>query len=263
MAEFEKHLYMIVYPINALVASQLDPDKFGEHYTIGGAKHYSGKVIFAELDVDYRNESSNIQKYLDMTVAHEDGSPKKTKFIKSYGVIADIDISAIQKLHLCTSNGKVLTIEPAEYTAINEPGLIRTYQEITPLENLVVSTLDQRAFGKYIISETDSKGAPKICFTQVDFNIEHFLESNKLSEIFNIDLPRVNPYRMYDCIKELKEIPNKTTKTVGLGSLLRDLSYSYLKHGFWFFGPKDAKFFPMPSITDLENKYYYWWKHVR
>jgi len=145
MAEYQKHLYMIVFPINALVASQLEPDKFGEHYTVGGEKHYSGKVIFAEIDIEYRNKTCNIQKYLDLTVPHEDGSPKKTKFIKSYGVIEDIDISAIQKLHLCTSNGKVLSLEPSEYTAINEPGMIRTYQEITPLENLVLSTFDQRA----------------------------------------------------------------------------------------------------------------------
>ncbi len=263
MAEYTKHLYMIVYPINALVASQLEPDKFGEHYTVGGAKHYSGKVVFAELDPEYRNESFGIEEYLNMTVAHEDGSPKKTKFIKSYGVLADIEIKAIQKLHLCTSNGKVLTIEPAEYTAVNEPGMIRMFQEITPLENLVITTLDQRSFGKYLTSETKSKGAPKICFTQVEFNIDHFLKSNKHSEIFNIELPRVNPYRMYDCIKELKDIPNKKTKTVGLGSLLRDLSFSYLRHGFWFFGPEESKFFPMPSISDLENKYYGWWKHVR
>ncbi len=40
---------MIVYPINALVASQLEPDKFGEHYTVGGEKHYSGKVILPRL----------------------------------------------------------------------------------------------------------------------------------------------------------------------------------------------------------------------
>ena len=263
MAEYNKHLYMIVYPINALVASQLEPDKFGEHYTVGGAKHYSGKVIFAELDLNFRSDCCEIEKYLDMTVAHEDGSPKKTKFIKSYGVLEEIDIDAIKQLHLCTSNGKVLSIDHQEYTAVNEPGLIRTYQEITPLENLVLSTLDQRSFGKYLTSETKSKGAPKVCFTQIDFNIENFLNKNKHSEIFNIDLPRVNPYRMYDCIKELKTIPGKRTKTVGLGSLLRDLSYKYLRHGFWFVEGDKNKFFPMPSLSDLENKYYYWWKFVR
>ncbi len=264
MPEFEKHLYMIVFPINALVASQLDPTKFGEHYTTGSAKHFSGKVIFAEIDINYRHDYFDIDSYLEQTVPHEeDGSPKKTKFICSYNVLEHVELSAIKKLFLCTRNGKVLPIEPAEYKAINEPGLIRIYQEITPLETLVASTKDQREFGKFITTETKSKGAPKIFFTQIDFNIDHFLQTNKNREIFNIDLPGVNPYRFFDCIKELQDKPEKLTKTIGLGSLLREISYKFLRHGFWFASGDELKFFPMPSETELENKYFYWWKFVR
>ena len=78
MPEYQKHLYMIVFPINALVASQLKPKDFGVHYITGGAKHFSGKMIFAELDINFRNEEFEIDKYLEATVPHEDGSPKKT-----------------------------------------------------------------------------------------------------------------------------------------------------------------------------------------
>lgn len=263
MAKYEKHLYMTVFPNNALVASQLEPDKFGEHYTIGSAKHFSGKVIFAELDINFRNDYFQIDEKLAETVEHEDGSPKKTKFIASYNVLEHVDLDAIKKLYLCTTNGKVLGIAPTEYTAYNAPDLIRIYQEVTPLENLIASTKDQREFGKFITTETKSKGAPKICFTQIDFNIDHFFESNRNREIFNIDLPGVNPYRFYDCILELKENPTKLTKTISLGSLLRDISYKFLRHGFWFAEGEKMKFFAMPSENELENKYFYWWKFVR
>ncbi len=262
MPEYEKHLYMIVFPINALVASQLDPEKFGEHYTLGSAKHFSGKVIFAELNINFRNPYFEIDEYLKLTVPHEDGLPKKTKFICSYNVLEHVDLKAIEKLFLVTTNGKVLPIEPAEYTAYNQPGLIRIYQEVSPLETLVASTKDQREFGKFITSQK-AKGAPKICFTQIEFDIEKFLESNKNKEIFNIELPAVNPYRFYDCIMILKKHPEKLTKTISLGSLLRDISYKFLRHGFWFAAGDELKFFPMPSETDLENKYFYWWKFVR
>lgn len=263
MAEYKKHLYMIVFPINALVASQLEPDKFGEHYTVGSAKHYSGKVIFAEIDINYRHEYFQIEKYLELTVPHSDGSPKKTKFICSYNVLEHVDLDAIQKLFLCTANGKVLPIEPAEYTAVNEPGLIRIYQEICPLETLVASTFDQREFGKFITTQTKSKGAPKMLFTQIEFNIEHFFEMNKDKEIFQAELHGINPYRLYDCLTEIKDKPQKLTKTISLGSLLRDISYKFLRHGFWFAEGDKLKFFPMPSINQLENEYYYWWKFVR
>lgn len=263
MAEYNKHLYMIVFPINALVASQLEPEQFGEHYTVGSAKHYSGKVIFAEIDINYRHEYFQIDRYLDLTVPHSDGSPKKTKFICSYNVLEHVELSAIKKLFLCTANGKVLPIEPKEYTAVNEPGLIRVYQEICPLETLVASTFDQREFGKFITTQTRSKGAPKMMFTQIEFNIDHFFEMNKDKEIFQAELHGVNPYRLYDCLMEIKDKPAKLTKTISLGSLLRDISYKFLRHGFWFAEGDELKFFPMPSLNQLENEYYYWWKFVR
>jgi len=263
MAEYKKHLYMIVYPIKALVGSQLEPEQFGEYYTLGSAKHYSGKVIFAEINPEFRGEYFHIEKYWDQITEHETGEPKKTKFIKSYNVMEHMDLEAIQKLFLVTTNGKVLPIEAAEYTAVSQPGLIRIFQEITPLETLVASTKDQRAFGQFITHETYSKGAPKICFTQIDFNIERFLEANKNREIFSTELPGVNPYRLFDCIMEMKEMPEKNTKTIQLGSLLKEISYKFLRHGFWFVGGDQMRFFPMPSISELENKYYYWWKYVR
>ncbi len=263
MPEYNKHLYMIVFPINALVASQLEPDKFAEHYIIGSAKHYSGKVIFAEIDINYRNDYFQIDEHLKVTVPHEDGSPKKTKFICSYNVLEHVELDAIKTLFLCTANGKVLPIQPAEYTAVNEPGLIRIYQEICPLENLVASALDQRYFGKFITTQTRSKGAPKMVFTQIEFNIEQFFEMNKDKEIFHAELYGINPYRLYDCIMEIKGKPEKLNKTISLGSLLRDISYKFLRHGFWFAEGEKLKFFPMPSLNDLENKYYHWWKFVR
>ncbi|MGE5683026.1 MAG: hypothetical protein ACM34K_19365 [Bacillota bacterium] len=263
MPDYPKHLYMIVFPINALVASQLEPERFGEHYTMSSAKHFSGKVIFAEIDINYRNDYFDLERYLDLTVPHEDGSPKRTKFISSYKVLENVDLSAIKRLFLVTVNGKVLPIEPAEYTAYNEPGLIRIYQEICPLETLVASTKDQREFGKFITTETRSKGAPKICFTQIDFNLDDFFRQNRNRDIYTIELPDVNPYRFYECITELKNNPQKLTKTISLGSILRDISFKFLRHGFWFSAGEEMKFFPMPTQYDLENKYFYWWKFVR
>ena len=66
-----------------------------------------------------------------------------------------------------------------------------------------------------------------------------------------------------DSMMELEGKPDKLTKTISLGGLLRDISYKFLKHGFWFVDGDKMKFFPMPSEIDLENKYFYWWKYVR
>ena len=255
-----KRLYMIVFPTNALVASQLDPDHFAEHYTIGSAKHHEGKVIFAELDADFRDPYFDIDHYLSMTVPHNDGTPKKTKFISSYGVLEHVKLSAMKGLYLVTVNGKALELKSKPYTAHNEPGMVRIYQEVTPLTNLVASTLDQRDFGKFITSGTRSKGAPKICFTQYDFNVEEFLKAQKHHHVVHSLIPDTNLNRLLDYIKEIKSQPNKKTKTINLISTLFKASYKLIRHGFWFAAPDEFLFYPMPTLDKLERDHYDWWR---
>src|SRR5512135_2455019 len=110
MADYPKHLYMIVFPINALVASQLRPEDFAQHYAVGSAKHFRGKVIFAEVDVNFRHPYFEIDHYLSLTVPHPDGLPKKTKFISSYAVLEHVDLKSLRHLYLVTTNGKSLEI---------------------------------------------------------------------------------------------------------------------------------------------------------
>lgn len=263
MAEFEKHLYMIIFPINALLSSQLSPEKLGEHYVIGSVKHFRGKMIFAEIDMNFRDPYFAIDEALDETVAHVDGSPKKTKFIASYRVLEHVDLDAIQRLFLCIPNGKVLPLEPSEFATSAPSHMLRIYQEITPLENLVASNLSQMDLGRYITQEQKKKGAPKVAFTQLNFDVRYFLDKNKDKDIFYVDIPNMNPYHLYEALLELRNKPHKKTKTLSLGSLLGDISYKFIYPGFWFVDGERMKFFAMPSQSDLKKKYYYWWKFVK
>ncbi len=260
MATYDKHLYMIVHPVNALVASQLPPEEFAEHYTTGSSKHYEGKVIFAELDVAFRDPHFEIDHYLALTVPHPGGAPKKTKFISSYGVLEHVDLQALKSLYLVTTNGKALALKPQPYSAINELGLVRVYQEICPLTSLVASTLDQRSFGKYLTTQTRSKGAPKVLFTQYEFDVETFLRLNKNRDLMECPIPDTYPNRLHDYLLELKEKTEKMTKTINLNSTLRVASWKLIRHGFWFAAADQLVFFPMPSVKELEKDYYDWWR---
>jgi hypothetical protein len=263
MAEHQKHLYMIVFPINALVSSQLPPREFAQHYTIGSPRHFEGKVIFAEVDIAFREPYFPIDEYLEKTVPHEDGSPKRTKFISSYGVLEHVSFNAMRSLYLVTTNGHALELTAQPYTAENAPGVIRIYQELTPITNLIASRLDQRSFGRYITTESRAKGAPKVCFTQITLNIEEFLAASRKSNIISSPIPEYNPYRLLDCLSELEKDPSKLVKTISLSTVLHNVSYRQLRHGFWFFAENgEMLFYGMPSIHDLEDKYYDWWKYV-
>ena len=260
MPKYDKHLYMIVFPINALVASQLDPEQFAEHYTVGSSKHYEGKVIFAEVDPAFRDSYFEIDKQLALTVPHENGAPKKTKFISSYAVLEHVKLKALKSLYLVTTNGKALELKAKPYTAVNEPGLVRVYQEIAPVTSLVASTLDQRAFGKYLTTETKTKGAPKVCFTQYEFEVAGFMRRNENREIMQSPFPDTNPALLYDYLTELKSQPEKKTKTINLSSTLLAASYRLIRHGFFFAAGDDLLFYPMPSVAELERDHHDWWR---
>ena len=138
--------------------------------------------------------------------------------------------------------------------------MVRVYQEICPLSNLVASTLDQRAFGKYITSGTRSKGAPKIMFTQYEFDVELFLSQNENRDMLTCPIPDTYPNRLHDYLLELKQNADKKTKTVSLNSTMTAASWRLIRHGFWFDGPEQLVFFPMPSAKDLEKDHYDWWR---
>src|SRR5262245_64502222 len=92
----EKYLYSIMYPNYGLVASMLPPEQFGKHYTVGSSRFFYGQVIFAEIDVTYRHPYFPIDQYLAEVKPKPDGSPKRTKFIKTYRVLEHLDFSAFK-----------------------------------------------------------------------------------------------------------------------------------------------------------------------
>ena len=170
MSSYVNRLYQILYPDQGLVASQLTPEEFARHYLIGSVRHYSGKLVFAEIDPSFRHPYFNIEEILTHMVPHEDGSPKRTKFICSYRVMEHMDFNAIQKLYLTTSEAHVLELVPGKYDKAHQPGFLRTYAEIAPLSMLVMSPMNFPDFGRFITEPGNGKGCPKLFYTQIDLD---------------------------------------------------------------------------------------------
>ena len=107
------HLYVIMSPNYALVASQLEPKDFGRHYSTGSSRFYNGTVIFAEIDNTYRHDFFRIDELLKDVKTSPDGTPKRTKFIATYRVLEHIDLSAFQDLYVASVEGEVLGLQQA------------------------------------------------------------------------------------------------------------------------------------------------------
>ncbi|MCK5077229.1 MAG: hypothetical protein KAR38_12685 [Calditrichia bacterium] len=259
MSEFQKHLYMVLYPNEALIASELSPAEFGMHYAVGSPRHFIGKTVFAEIDIDFRDEYFHIDDMLKETKSNIPGEPKKTKFISSYRVLEHMDLKAIQKLHLVTVDGQVLDIAPQkEYKTEYEDDRIRIYQEICPIHLLVGANLTPPEFGNYVVNEYTSKGAPKLFFTKMNIDVKHIINEN----IIVSPITNINPGHLKDCFQELKNKPDKKTKTISLASSFYNMSYAKIKQGFWIVEEDNFLFFPFPSPEELEEKNYDFYRSV-
>lgn len=256
------HLYLILHPNVALVGSQYPPEKFSEHYTSGSSRYYSGKVIFAELDPDFRHPYFPIGQLLPEVKPHPDGRPKATKFIASYRVLEHIDFDFIRNLHLVTPEGDCLSLSGSDAECRMEETGIRIYAEIAPLRMLVLSRYGMREFGEYITSPDNPKGAPKLFFTQVDIDIEAFLQELDENPFKQAPIKSIHPSSLRDAFLELQKSPEKHTKGLCLDSSLDYIGYRYIRRGFVFAGGGKQICFPLPKQEELEQINYRFWKHM-
>ena len=261
MSDYTKHLYAIMHPNRALVASQLEPLEFGKQYSVGTKRYYQGKILFAEVDPGFRNDFFPVDQYLEETVAHDDGSPKRTKIISSYRVLEHLELGAIGDLYAVTVAGNALRMEKTKYELDDsEKGDIRIIQEINPLQLLVATTHDHQTFGAKMTSEANPKGAPKLFFTEIDLDVKAFMSDWESNPFLPTPIPGVHPQKLCEALKFLKGSKDYKTATIGLASVLDKVFYRSLKKGFFLSHGKDVNYYPFPSEEVLQRDHYHWYR---
>jgi len=257
---YEKRLYQILFPNQALVASQLGPEDFARHYLIGSIRHYSGKLVFADIDPEFRHPYFDIEGGLKGLVPHADGTPKHTRFICSYRVMEHMDFDFIRKLYLSTSEATVLELSPAKYDKVHQPGFLRTFAQIAPLSMLVMTPYDMLEFGRYITTPGNPKGCPSLFYTQIELKVEEFLVNFEQNPFMQAPFSFLHPSKLRDAILQLKGKPEKTTKGLSLFCPLDQISFKRIRHGFMFASQNKSRFFPMPSLHDIETRNFKFWQ---
>ncbi|MEM7147050.1 MAG: hypothetical protein AAF591_18160 [Verrucomicrobiota bacterium] len=254
--DYEVHLYEIMWPNYALVASMLGPKEFGKHYATGSSRYFHGTVVFAEVDNEYRNDFFPIDELLREVKPAPDGSPKRTKFLSTYRVLEHVELSAFKNLYVSSVEGEVLELTSEPYERDHEAGFIRIFQEICPFSAIVLSYMTPQEFGAYITDPTQPKGAPKVMFTQIDFTIDDFLRQIEENPFHDSPIPNVHPHKLREQILELKGNPHKGVKGISLDSAFDKLSFLKLRTGFWIAAQEELLFYPIPDQETLEHDHY-------
>lgn len=247
----KKFLYLSITP-ESLIASHLEPSKFGNYLAVGTKKRLRGQAIFLELDMtkmdhlptDYLNER---------LVPYKDGEPKRSIYISIYRVLEKTPLEAMKNLYLVTDDGKVLELKSSSFEPRKED-VVHLYQQFNPISTRVASKLTPPEFIAYLTNTEKPVSTPTLFMTELKLNK---LAKDPYAPIQ--DLPYPNPDHLRECLTILMSSEERLTKTV-IRQFKGDLSYRTVKSGFFVGSKENYLYFPFPSADELENTYYSWWR---
>lgn len=252
-----KYIYLTSTP-EALIASMLPPAEFGAYLSTGTKKRNKAQTIFFEVDLD------KIEKLIDMDslnrrcVPKADGKPKSSVYLSVYRVLETIPLVALRSLYLTTDNGYTLELKRTSYDISKEiMGKLHLFQELLPVSPLVASELTPSAFLKKLTDGSIPIVLPKLFF--VDLKLGE-LATNPLGGSIE-HLPYSNLGHLRDCLEILKgeyEKHMKTVQRVYSGSLL----YRTIESGFYIGSMDEIIFYPYPSMAELENINYEFFRSI-
>jgi hypothetical protein len=249
----EIYLYLSLLP-EALIASHLPPQDFGNYMAVGSKKRTRGEAIFFQVSRDFKSDSFPLDKLDTLCVPHPNGDPKRSKYLSIYRVLERVPLSALMNLYLVTDDGRVLELSQGAFKA-SETREFHMYQQLSPVNPTVVSSLDPREFTSFLTDPASRISVPTIVFCELT------LEGLASDPVFASveDLPYKNLDHLRDCLVGLQERPEKSTKTVNR-TLCGELLYRTVKNGFFVGNQKRLLYYPFPSRKELEDQYYAWWR---
>jgi len=247
------HLYFSLLP-EALIASMLTPEQFGQYYATGHRYKSKGQAIFFEVDPAFRHPAFNIDEALKQCVAHPDGSPKNSVYISMYRVLEQIPVSALRKLYVSTAHGHTLGLSRSGTMPAGDRGL-HMYHDLAPINSLVVSAQGPQAYYSGITSQPAKFiRFPGLCFVELSLGE---LATDPLSGPVG-DLP-------YSFIHHLREALLQVSPEGKQNKLVHrvhspEFPYRMVKGGFYVGNGPELAFYPMPSHEVLREEHSAWWR---
>jgi len=267
-----QHLYLLLYPNQSLISSQLEPAKFAQHYAQGSTSFLGNNFLFVEIDPDFRHEYFKIDAAYSLLKPHEDGRPKATKFICNYRTLEHLDFDYMRSLYYCNALGNYVELKPGVLcsdslkTSVadlqNNTDEMNIYLDINPTKMVVMSRHNFIDYGFFSIDPESFVSSPVILYTQVNFDINEFLTQYELNPFFPLRIPNVHPARMREAILEVRSSPTKRNKGISLDCPFDKVSYRNLQLGFMFVSSKKTRFYPLVSLENVEKDFYKFWKSM-
>jgi len=249
----EHYLYFSATP-EALIASGLEPEKFGSYLAVGTQKRARGQAVFFELDIDKMSHVVS-RKYIEENCQDRpDGTPKRSLYLSIYRALENVPLDALKGLFLTTDDGRVLKLEQGKFESKSHESLY-LYQELCPVNPRIAAALNPEAFVKYVCDPENKVSVPKLFAVQLELGA---LANDPIAGLAD-DLPYKNVYHLRDCLSGLLQNSSKITKTV-VRFFRGDIAYRTVKNGFFVGDAETVLFYPFPSKEALNSTHFTWWK---
>ena len=253
------YLYFSLIP-EALIASNLTPEQFGQSYATGSGYKSKGQCLFFEVDPNFRSDYFDIDTAVARCVPAADGTPKHSVYVSVYRVLEHLPVSALGKLYLTTAYGHTLGIGRGEPTPEKAPCL-HLYQDLSPINSLVVSNLEPYDFYDSVtLNPTKFIRFPALVFVELELDeLAKDPENGKAN-----DLPYSFIHHLREALMTLKPRSDDQPSTKDSKMVHRvhslDFPYRMIKNGFYVGNGSDLTYYPMLSARELRDNHNQWWR---
>ncbi len=246
------HYYFTVFPMEGLVASQLEPEYFGSYMATGSKKGAAEKIIFCELTEEF-GDYFNWEYAHENCVPHPNGDPKNSLYLAVYRVLENISFEAFGPMFLTTSDGRTLKLERSDDGYQEQPRKFYVYKELCPVNPIVVSSLGPEYFSAYMTDPLSMIYVPKIVFT--DLKIIDFKNPDDTGHIGPVYERKIN--HLKECVFDVTEVKDKVTKIFDR-SYFESFSYQSINSAIFIGDADNLIVYPMKSEAELRDKHYDW-----
>ncbi|MDD3695274.1 MAG: hypothetical protein PHG44_04825 [Lentisphaeria bacterium] len=250
----QRNYYLSVFPMEALIASQLEPAAFASYMAIGARKGSAEALIFIRLTGEagpfaWKEAEKHCCK-------QDDGQPKHSFYLSIYRVLENMPLSALGSLYLTTRDGRCLELEQGQWQDEQLPNWqgYGLYKELCPIMPLVVSNLKPADFAAYMTSADTRTNVPSLLFC--DFKLPADLKNlgaeDNGGRVYNEHIPH-----LLNCLEQIQKEPDKYTKIVDRTYFNR-CPYGLIDQGLFLGRGEELRFWPMPGLQQIKEESYDW-----
>jgi hypothetical protein len=247
------HYYLSLFPIEALIASELDPETFNVYMATASHRGSSEPTTIIEIAGEFGDDFD--WRYAKEKCAATE-QVKNSVYLSIYRTLEHIPLKMLGTLHLVTRDGRSLPLEPDPlHGDTPQTKEFYLYQELCPIRPVVVTALGPSQFCNYMTDEETKIHIPRIAFADLKV-----IDLNNINDAGNIgSLYHKNIDHLKDCINVVTRKETPGAKTLDRARV-ESFTYNLIDTGIYVGDKEGIVHYRMKSPRELDMYHHAWGK---